>query len=229
MFSSQFDVLKVIGGTNGRNQGTAVLQAICECLFESEFMNTITWTGKSSSKSNKKLPMKSYKGVVKLITDLCVAADHDYSEKKCENDLIYKVFKYAYRKKTRNSDIHDNDSSSVDSGQSANSDQNIMQSVSPLVPPSDENTAPEEIRNEGTQVIPVVSSDCNTAQQQKLISHSTSPHMALPLPPHMFPPQPQVGMGLVQQPYQPHYTPYYQQHPYSQYTPHYQPQYNKYQ
>lgn len=81
-------------------QAELVFPAIIKCLFKDDLLKQITWTGKSNSKATKKISMKKHKSVIKLITDLCLAADRGYSEIKCEHDLIYKVCKYAYRKKS---------------------------------------------------------------------------------------------------------------------------------
>lgn len=46
----------------------------------------------------KKVSLKKYVKTIKIITDLCLAADRKYSKSQCQKDLIYKVFKYAYKK-----------------------------------------------------------------------------------------------------------------------------------
>lgn len=97
----QFGVLKTIGGTEGNTRGERVLQVVCETIFNS-FINQITWTGRAN-KGMKKLALSKYANTVKLITELCLKADSRYSASECQNDIIYKVLKYAFKHKDSSS------------------------------------------------------------------------------------------------------------------------------
>lgn len=130
-FNLQFDILKVVGGSSGKADGKVVQSNIFQCMFEDVFLASITWTGKSKKigktdkalpvTNDKKLSLKRYKGVLKLITELCLAADSKYSEEKCQSDIIYSVLKYAYKKANSHDKYDDDSSSSVKSPSSADS------------------------------------------------------------------------------------------------------------
>lgn len=138
----QYDVLKVIGGTTGNAQGKAALLVICQSIFEDALIGTVTWTGKTNnsgktpaSSIQKKVPLKSYKNIVGLITKLCLAADKNYTTQRCQSDIIYTVLKYAYKKGKND----DESSSSISSPQSVESSSFIS---SPQSVESDRNSSP---------------------------------------------------------------------------------------
>lgn len=96
----QFDLFKTIGEMEGKSSGDTVLLAIFGYLIEPQFLATISWTGKSDSKQKKKIKFESFSEMIELISKVCVAADRKYSEVQCKKDMVYKVFKYAYRIKS---------------------------------------------------------------------------------------------------------------------------------
>lgn len=57
----------------------------------------MTWTGKSAVKNQRKVSLKKFKTIIKLISQLCVSANRDYTEKLCEKDIIYTFLKYKSR------------------------------------------------------------------------------------------------------------------------------------
>lgn len=71
-------------------------------MIDPKFLCTITWTGKSDSKAKKKIKFESYTEIIGLINEVCVAADRKYSNVQCRIDMVYKIFKYAYRNKSDN-------------------------------------------------------------------------------------------------------------------------------
>lgn len=75
-----------------------VLQEMFGYLMEREFLKKTTWTGKADPKTKvKKIKFELYTGVIALIYEVCTAADRRYTNVQCRSDMVYKVFKYAYR------------------------------------------------------------------------------------------------------------------------------------
>lgn len=95
----QFDLFKIIGGTDGTSDGEKVLLEIFPYLIDSKFISNITWSGKTNSKEKKKTRFDHRVDIVGLIYEICTTADSKYSNVRCKTDMVYKVFKYAYRNK----------------------------------------------------------------------------------------------------------------------------------
>lgn len=82
---------------------------IFNSIFEDSFLTNITWTGRSGTKNQKKIVLKSCTNIVQLLKDLCIASDEKYTAEKCEKAIVYKVLKYAYRKKKDSETSTDSD------------------------------------------------------------------------------------------------------------------------
>lgn len=129
----QFDLLKMIGGTEGKSSGDMVMVAIFGYLIEPQFLKTISWTGKSDSKSKKKIRFEKFAGLIGLINEVCIAADERYTDVQCKKDMVYKVFKYAYRIKSdsESNDTTQNKSNPTTSMPNVQNNKGIMQASQP--------------------------------------------------------------------------------------------------
>lgn len=90
--------MKKIAGDDGTANGTAVLEAVVYCIIYPSFMAHTSWTGRAGKGQPRKIPLSKYANVVKLISDICCKADHDYSHERCLDDFKYKIIKYAHSK-----------------------------------------------------------------------------------------------------------------------------------
>lgn len=61
------------------------------------FLSSISWTGRGKGKE-KKIPLNGYVNILNLITLTLNKADASYNQLKTENDLKYKIIKYAAAK-----------------------------------------------------------------------------------------------------------------------------------
>lgn len=121
----QFDLLKTIGGTDGSSNGEMVLLAIFSYFIDQQLLKTISWTGKSDSKLKKKIRFESYTEMIMLINEVCITADKKYTDVQCKKDMVYKIFKYAYRIK------NDQESESTTKIASTSTESNVQQNKAP--------------------------------------------------------------------------------------------------
>lgn len=92
--------LIVIGGESGTAEGDKVVGHIVHALISHVFLSDITWTGKAGKGKEKKIALEKYANIVRVIFSLCHNADRSYTLKNCQNGVIYKVLKHAYRTKS---------------------------------------------------------------------------------------------------------------------------------
>lgn len=74
--------------------------ALFNIIFSDEIQPKITWTGKTNKKNLKKIALKAFTKIMKLMTSLSRAADIKFTDKLCEETIVYKILKYAYRVKS---------------------------------------------------------------------------------------------------------------------------------
>lgn len=130
-------MFKIIGGTDGSSSGDMVLSAIFGYLIEPQFLKTISWTGKSDSKLKKKVKFESFSEIIGLICEVCNTADENYSDVQCKKDMVYKIFKYAYRIKSDSESVNDakeNEAGNHQSNTSNNNNQENNQQQWPASP-----------------------------------------------------------------------------------------------
>lgn len=97
----QYNVLKHIGGESGRPLDAEVqkiyMRSVCDNIFAEQLQTKMTWTGKTNTKSVKKIALQNCKKVIELIYGLAAAADKTIDSKMGKNLIVYSVLKYAYR------------------------------------------------------------------------------------------------------------------------------------
>lgn len=91
------DALKVIGGSTGQNSAKQILFPVIYAIISKCLLSTYTWTGKSKV-GVRKHSFVHYENTHNVIHEVIHAADNRYSMIDCKNDLVKKVFKYAYIK-----------------------------------------------------------------------------------------------------------------------------------
>lgn len=96
----QFETLQIIGGSCGSVSERIIVPELYIQIIDAKFVQTISWTGKSNVKDVKKLRLKNYNNTVKVILDLGIAAS-SASRSKCQDCLIGKAIKYAYREQRK--------------------------------------------------------------------------------------------------------------------------------
>lgn len=67
----------------------------------------MTWTGKTNKKDTKKISLKSFTKITKLLISLSRAADIKYTDALFAKTIVYKILKYAYRINSSNDDDSD--------------------------------------------------------------------------------------------------------------------------
>lgn len=103
----QYNALKVVGGESGKGCGEQVTMALFNIVFNEEIQPKMTWTGKTNKKDMKKIALKSFTKITKLLTSLSQAADVKYTDALFAKTIIYKILKYAYRGNSSNDDASD--------------------------------------------------------------------------------------------------------------------------
>lgn len=104
--------MKIIGGDGGDSDGTKTIVGLAKCVIDKKFVSQITWTGKTNEANKRKVSFILFEKTVKLLRDLCSVADSKYTSQKFDFDIVYKVFKYAYRKNKTKTNAENNDSTS---------------------------------------------------------------------------------------------------------------------
>lgn len=96
------NTLVAIGGKTGKADGAKVLEPIVCSLIDRGFWSSISWSGRAGKGKEKKIALSKYMKVVRAVCILCQKADQQYKKEQCENDIKYKIIKYAYGKNTKN-------------------------------------------------------------------------------------------------------------------------------
>lgn len=81
-------------GDGGQMEGGKIITNLVEAIIEPNTLSMYTWSGK-----NKKFKFKTNVEILKLIYQLIHSADNKYTKAMFENDIVNKVFKYAYKKR----------------------------------------------------------------------------------------------------------------------------------
>lgn len=66
-------------------------------IFQKEFLQGITWTGKGANNATRNIALKEKNQVITILTRLCTIADEKYSPGQCEHDIKYVILKYRSR------------------------------------------------------------------------------------------------------------------------------------
>lgn len=94
-------MLKTIGGESGKPLDGEIqkiyMRSICDSIFAEQLQTKMTWTGKTNTKSVKKIALQDCKKITELIYGLAAAADRTIDIKIAKNLIVYSVLKYAYR------------------------------------------------------------------------------------------------------------------------------------
>lgn len=93
--------MKAVGGVNGKCNGEEVLYSLFDYIFDSNFLKTVSWTGKGHNNVRDKLALETKSNITSFITRLCTLSDGTYPQTQCVSDMKYKVIKYATRNANR--------------------------------------------------------------------------------------------------------------------------------
>lgn len=88
----------MINGADGNKSGHDVILSIVDAVIHPSIQAKYTWTGKTNCTAVKKERFSTLNEIHGLILCVCRKADNSYSKKDFEDDLIYKVLKYAYNR-----------------------------------------------------------------------------------------------------------------------------------
>lgn len=88
------NTLQSIGGSTGKSNGAKLLEPLVHSLITPTFLSSISWTGRGKGKE-KKIALNAYVKLLNLITVTLNKADKSYNQLKTENELKYKIIKYA--------------------------------------------------------------------------------------------------------------------------------------
>lgn len=100
ILSSQVSLLSVINGNSGDKDGEKICKPLFDTIIDSELKKKFTWTGRTSL-GNSKMAFSVYKEVVALLFSVIRLADSNYTTKKCQQNVTYKVLKFAGQEKKR--------------------------------------------------------------------------------------------------------------------------------
>lgn len=91
----------MINGQTGEKKGGKIINSVVDAIIDPKNQFQFSWTGRSSAGSKTKVAFNEYKEIISVIHAVCRLADSSYSRKECEQDLTYKVFKYANAKRSK--------------------------------------------------------------------------------------------------------------------------------
>lgn len=86
-----------INGVRGDKNGSKIIKSVIHATISPTLLSNYTWTGRSSAREIK-LALSTKKRIIDLIYNVVKSYDVNYSRSDCEDDLKYKVFKYAHIK-----------------------------------------------------------------------------------------------------------------------------------
>lgn len=86
-----------INGVRGDKDGSKIIRSVVHATISPTLLSKYTWTGRSSSKEKKQI-LSSKEKIIDLIYNVVKMYDVNYSRSECNEDLKYKVCKYAYQK-----------------------------------------------------------------------------------------------------------------------------------
>lgn len=83
-------------GDSGTLNGSKIIKNVVNQVIAEEFLSSFTWTGKTNVRNVRKLEMRKYSSLLKLIHETVLAADSAYTYLTFQSDMVKKVCKYAY-------------------------------------------------------------------------------------------------------------------------------------
>lgn len=90
----QLNVIEAIGGTNGSADGLKVLEKIVHSLISSQFLPSISWTGRGKG-NERKIALSKYINLMNAITVTACKADVNFTSDKSTHKLKYTILKHA--------------------------------------------------------------------------------------------------------------------------------------
>lgn len=95
-FCSQESILSMVRNNCGHLKGDKVSPYLFNTIFAPSLQSLFTWTGKSSSKGEKKFGLKNLKKIIDVIFKVTKQVDASYTELEHLKVIKYKIIKYAY-------------------------------------------------------------------------------------------------------------------------------------
>lgn len=89
-------LVKLNGDSGNLNGSKIIKKLVCEHVLSEDFLCSCTWTGKTNVKNVRKIELRKYKSLMKLIYETVLAADKTYTLLEFQTDMVKKVLKYAY-------------------------------------------------------------------------------------------------------------------------------------
>lgn len=83
-----------IGGDKGSANGFSVLEKLMHSLISSNYLQSISWTGRGKGKE-RKVALSTFEHVINFITVMVKKADANYSSDKVQHDITYEILKRA--------------------------------------------------------------------------------------------------------------------------------------
>lgn len=92
----QFKFLVNVNGAAGQKKGSKIVRSVVMAMISPNVLGKCTWTGKSNDKHFEKFAFSRLKNCIRMIYSVVRAYDKTYSQSTCDEDLKYKILKYAY-------------------------------------------------------------------------------------------------------------------------------------
>lgn len=83
-------------GDSGTLDGSKIIKKIVLEVIAEKFLKSITWTGKTNIRDVRKIELRKYSLLLKLIHETILAADSDYTYNKFHTNMVNNVVKYAH-------------------------------------------------------------------------------------------------------------------------------------
>lgn len=85
-----------LNGVHGDKKGSKIIKSVVYAIISRPLMTTYTWTGRSKSSNERKKALSTKLNILDLIYDVVKAYDGKYTKRECNEDIKYKVCKYAH-------------------------------------------------------------------------------------------------------------------------------------
>lgn len=99
-------ILTSIGGSNGKSNGSKIIELVVHSIIEPTFLPYISWSGRGKEK-DEKIALSKYSNIINLISLVMNKADKKFNQLETTKALKYKIIKYAPAKYGTKNDEND--------------------------------------------------------------------------------------------------------------------------
>lgn len=104
IFLQKMILSRVVGKSNNSGSGINSAYKLVDVMFSRSVLTNFTWTGNTTTNTNKKMAFISLKNTIKLFHDVIFEADRSFTSIDNENFFKSRILKYATARASFNAD-----------------------------------------------------------------------------------------------------------------------------